>query len=65
MLNQLHKTVLEVREEMRSSGYGFFHLADHFAKKNNVPYDAVIDLFKEKYPNLYPLQEVFGRFLGV
>lgn len=56
----LHKTVLEIREEMKSSGYGFFHLADHFAKKNGVPYNAVIDLFKEKYPNLFPLEEVEG-----
>lgn len=60
MLNHLHKTVLDAREELKSSSYGVYFLVNYHAKKNGVKVSDALDIFKAKYPELYPLMEEKG-----
>ena len=51
----LHSCILEMREELRHSSYGVFHLSEVYSRKYGIDQNHVLIFFKRKYPNLYPL----------
>ena len=54
MLNNVQKAVNDAREELRSSSYGVIFLVDYHARKNGVKFEHVLEMFKAKYPELFP-----------
>lgn len=58
MLNHIHKAVNDAREELKSSSYGAYFLVNYHANKNGVKFSDALDMFKAKYPELYPFGEV-------
>lgn len=56
----LHAAVNEIRNAMRCSHHGFYHICDQVSKKHGLSPSIVEKLFQEKYPNLYPLDPCVG-----
>ena len=54
----MHACVLALREELRTSSYGVYHLSHIYARKYGLTNDQVLEFFKVKFPELYPLEKI-------